>query len=121
MRLPATLERLLDVRAGEREAVLRAGLAMGLLVAGHTTLETARDALFLQRLAPSRLTSVYGLIAALSLVLSPIGTSLARRFGRRNGLVAGVLAAAYGTALFHQIRLGPGALIALYTWSGLVG
>lgn len=121
MQWPSVLRRLFDVRAGEREHVLGAGAAIFLLVAGHTMLETARDALFLQRLLPARLPLVYALIAALSLALAPIGSALARGFGRRNGLVASVLAAAYGTALFDLMPLRAGSVFALYTWSGLLG
>jgi len=115
------LGRLVDVREGEGTSAFQAGLTLFLLIGGHTVLETARDALFLEKLAPSRLTLVYGLIAGLALLASPLCTALARRFGRRNALVALLLVAAYGTALFFVQPLGPRGVFALYAWSGLLG
>jgi AAA family ATP:ADP antiporter len=115
------LGRLVDVRQGEGQPAFRAGLTLFLLIGGHTVLETARDALFLAKLAPSRLTLVYGLIAALALLASPLCTALARRFGRRNALIALLLLAAYGTALFNVQPLGVPGVFALYAWSGLLG
>ncbi|MEO8182616.1 MAG: hypothetical protein ABI895_27605 [Deltaproteobacteria bacterium] len=115
------LGRLVDVRQGEGPPAFQAGLTLFLLIGGHTVLETARDALFLEKLAPSRLTLVYVLVAALALLVSPLCTALSRRFGRRNALVALLLAAAYGTALFHVQPLGVVGVFALYAWSGLLG
>jgi AAA family ATP:ADP antiporter len=115
------LGRLVDVRQGEGQPAFQAGLTLFLLIGGHTVLETARDALFLEKLAPSRLTLVYGLIAALALLAAPLCTALARRFGRRNALVALLLLAAYGTALFNVQPLGVPGVFALYAWSGLLG
>ena len=51
-----SLSRFVDVRQGEGQPAFRAGLTFFLLIAGHTVLETARDTLFLEKLAPSRLT-----------------------------------------------------------------
>ncbi|MEY2934128.1 MAG: hypothetical protein RL033_4877 [Pseudomonadota bacterium] len=115
------LGRLVDVREGEGRQAFQAGLTLFLLIAGHTVLETTRDALFLEKLAPSRLTLVYALIAALALLAAPLCTALARRFGRRNALIALTLLAAYGTGLFHVLPLGPTSVFALYAWSGLLG
>jgi AAA family ATP:ADP antiporter len=115
------LGRLVDVRDGEGTSAVQAALTLFLLIGGHTVLETARDTLFLEKLAPSRLTLVYGLIAGLALVASPLCTALARRFGRRNALISLLLAAAYGTALFFVQPLGPRGVFALYAWSGLLG
>ncbi|HEU4580391.1 MAG TPA: hypothetical protein VFS67_19175 [Polyangiaceae bacterium] len=115
------LGRLVDVREGEGRPAFQAALALFLLIAGHTVLETARDALFLQKLAPSRLTLVYVLTAALALLAAPLCTALARRFGRRNALVALLLLASYGTALFNVQPLGAPGVFALYAWSALLG
>jgi ATP:ADP antiporter, AAA family len=115
------LGRLVDVREGEGTSAVQAALTLFLLIAGHTVLETARDTLFLEKLAPSRLTLVYGLIAGLALLASPLCTALARRFGRRNALISLLLVAAYGTALFFVQPLGPRGVFALYAWSGLLG
>src|SRR5688572_1221107 len=113
--------RFLDVRPGEGIKTLQAALAIFLLVGAHTMLETARDTLFLQRLEPSSLTLVYALIAVLTFVVTPLAATLARRFGRRNALVATLLIAAYGTALFYMQELTPALVFALYAWSGLLG
>jgi ATP:ADP antiporter, AAA family len=115
------LGRLVDVRQGEGQSAFQAGLTLFLLIGGHTVLETARDTLFLEKLAPSRLTLVYGLIAALALLAAPLCTALARRFGRRNALIALTLFAAYGSALFNVQPLGKAGVFALYAWSGLLG
>ena len=115
------ISRFLDVRAGEGTKTLQAALAIFLLVGAHTMLETARDTLFLQRLEPSSLTLVYALIAALTFVVTPLAAALARQFGRRNALVATLLIAAYGTALFYMQELTPALVFALYAWSGLLG
>ena len=114
------LGRLVDVRPGEGQPAFQAGLTLFLLIGGHTVLETARDALFLEKLAPSRLTLVYVVIAALALLVSPLCTALSRRFGRRNALIALLLTAAYGTALFNVQPLGVAGVFALYAWSGLL-
>jgi AAA family ATP:ADP antiporter len=113
--------RFLDVRPGEGGRALQAALAIFLLIGAHTMLETARDTLFLQRLAPSSLTSVYALIAALTFAVTPLAAALARRFGRRNALVATLLVAAYGTAIFYMQAPTPASVFALYAWSGLLG
>ena len=113
--------RFLDVRAGEGTKALQAALAIFLLIGAHTMLETARDTLFLQRLGPSSLTWVYALIAALTFAVTPLAAGLARRFGRRNALVATLLIAAYGTALFYMQPLTPALVFVLYAWSGLLG
>jgi MFS family permease len=115
------VRRFFDVREGEGIRAFQAAAAIFTLLSGHTMLETARDTLFLQRLAPSRLTLVYAVIAALTLAASPVSISLARRFGRRNALVASLLAAAYGTALLYLLPLTSAAVMVLYTWTGLLG
>lgn len=115
------LSRLFDVREGEGARAFQAALSIFTLLAAHTMLETARDTLFLQRLEPSRLTLVYAVIAALTLATSPLSITLARRFGRRNALVASLLGAAYGTALLYLMPLTDTAVVVLYTWTGLLG
>lgn len=115
------LRRLFDVREGEGTRALQAAAGIFTLLAAHTMLETARDTLFLQRLEPSKLTLVYAVIAAVTLAASPVSITLARRFGRRNALVASLLAGAYGTALLYLMPLSNTAVVVLYTWTGLLG
>jgi AAA family ATP:ADP antiporter len=115
------LARLFDVREGEGARAFQAAVSIFTLLAGHTMLETARDTLFLQRLEASKLTLVYAVIAAVTLATSPLSITLARRFGRRNALVASLLGAAYGTALLYLMPLTDTAVVVLYTWTGLLG
>jgi hypothetical protein len=111
----------MDLREGEARPAIEAFLALFGIIAGHTILETARDALFLSKLPPSRLAIVYVLLAALTLVVTAGNTRFVRRFGQRNALIFTLLAAAYGTTVLHFVTLTPIALFALYTWSALIG
>lgn len=91
------------------------------LIAAHTILETARDALFLGKLEARRLPFVYVLIAGLSLVVSRESSRFSRRFGRRNALIFSLMAAGYGTALLFVRPMTPAIAFGLYLWSGLLG
>jgi hypothetical protein len=64
------LRRLLDVRPEERRPTAIAFLVLFGILAAHTILETARDALFLARLPPSQLPWVYLAMAAIAVGLS---------------------------------------------------
>ncbi|HEX9619598.1 MAG TPA: hypothetical protein VF989_05665 [Polyangiaceae bacterium] len=114
------LTRLVDLRRGEGALVLRTTLSLLFVIAGHTLLETARDALFLFELPPSRLALAYAAMGALALVATRVGSAIVSRFGRRSGLVFTLLWAAYGTALFHLIPVSAISVFALYLWSGLI-
>jgi ATP/ADP translocase len=111
----------MDLREGEARPAIEAFLALFGIIAGHTILETARDALFLSKLPPSRLAIVYVLLAALTLVVTAANTRFVQRFGQRNALIFTLLAAAYGTTVLHFVTLTPIALFVLYTWSALIG
>jgi ATP:ADP antiporter, AAA family len=115
------ISRFLDLRAGEARPVVQSFLVLFLLIAGHTTLETARDALFLTKLPPSQLNLVYIALAGLSFVVAATSTRLARRFGRRNSLIATLCVAAFATTLLHAMTPTPRVVMALYVFSGLVG
>src|SRR5579859_6441034 len=115
------ISRFLDLREGEGRPVLRSFLVLFLLIAAHTTLETARDALFLTKLPPRQLNVVYIALAGLSLVVSAGSTRLALAFGRRNALVATLGIAAVATMLLHAMTPTPRVVMALYIFSGLVG
>lgn len=52
-------EPIVDVRKGEARPAAGSFLLLALIIAGHTMLETARDALFLGKLPASRLALVY--------------------------------------------------------------
>lgn len=96
-------------------------LLLGLLIAGHTVLETARDALFLEQLPATRLPWVYAALAALSLVASAASTVFARRFGRRAALVLSLLGCAYVVTLLELLAPTPAVVFTLYLTSGVIG
>lgn len=109
-----------DIRAGERAATLTAIGALLASTAGHTMLETARDALFLAKLPPSTLPWMYLAIAALGLALTRL---LPARKKSTTASIA-MLVAAGVAAAFWQL-LGDGSskagLYALFIWTGTFG
>jgi hypothetical protein len=65
--MASPLDTLFDLRPGEGRQVVRVGSAFSAILAAHTILETARDAMFLTKLPPSRLAIVYAAMAVISL------------------------------------------------------
>ncbi len=112
---------LVDVRAGERRPLLAAAGTLFGLVAAHSLLETARDALFLDQLAPTRLPIVYLIVAVLGFGLTDLNARFIRRFGRRNALVVTLALYAMGTTWFNFRPLTPALAMGLYVWSALAG
>jgi AAA family ATP:ADP antiporter len=110
-----------DVRPEERAGVTGAFLTLFGILAGHTLLETARDALFLARLAPSQLPWVYLAMAVLAVGLS-LGPGARRLTSTRrlSRLLVGCAAVTFLFWLLGSWR-SPWALRALYVWTGLVG
>ena len=97
---------LAKVRPEDRKGAFAAFLTIFGILAGHTLLETARDALFLARLPASRLAFVYLAIAGV----------------RRRGLAVALGAAARGRALTRSAALlGGGALVTFVFWLLLRG
>lgn len=117
----AAKDRLVDVRPGEARPAVRSFLLLALLIAGHTMLETARDALFLGKLPASRLAPVYALIAGLALVVSGPNARFVRRFGEGRALLVTLLLAAYGTTALYLQRQTPAVAFAIYVWSAFLG
>ena len=115
------VSRFVDLRAGEGGIVLKSTVTLTGLVAAHTMLETARDALFLGRLAPSRLTFVYAALAVLALIAAQANAAFVNRFGRRNALIFTLLGSAYGTVVIYLLPQNPAVVFSLYLWSGLLG
>lgn len=115
------LQKLIDVRPGEGSLALRTMLVLFGLVSAHTVLETARDALFLEKLAAGRLPLVYALLAGLGLFAARGNAWFVARFGRRNTLIATLLVAAYGTVVLYRLPTSRGQVFALYAWSALIG
>lgn len=117
----ATQFSFVDVRAGERGPLLSAFLTLFGLVAAHALLETARDALFLEQLEPSKLPLVYLVVALVGFALTDLNARFIRRFGRRNALVVTTTVFAIGTIWFHFRPVTPAVAFGLYVWSALVG
>lgn len=115
------LRRALDLRDGEEALVFRAGSVLFGLIAGHTLLETARDAVFLGKLPPSRLGLVYALLAVLSLGIARITGRVMQRFGHRNLFVFSLMAASFGTVFLYLLPESGVTAFVLYLWSALLG
>jgi hypothetical protein len=113
--------RFIDVRPGEGRQVASILAALFGIIAGHTVLETARDALFLGTLPASRLTLVYLALAAVGLVVPSYTARFVRGLGRRNAVIFTLMAAAMGTTLFHFQPATPAMVYGVYLWSGLLG
>ncbi|MEI9947591.1 MAG: hypothetical protein WDO74_01040 [Pseudomonadota bacterium] len=111
--------RFLDIRAGEVGLFLRVFFALGLTIAGHTLLETARDALFLARLPPKLLALVYVTVALGMFAITPLNVRLTRRAGPRNALVVSLLLTAFVSAWFRTRPPTSGAVFALYVFGTL--
>ena len=114
------LQRFVDLRAGEARPVLRATGILGLVVAAHTLLETARDTLFLSKLPVNRLAWVYALLAVLSLAASAAAGRFAAVFGRRAALVFSLAISAFVVVLFYIRPPTPMGVFALYVTSGVL-
>ena len=113
---------LASVRPEDRKGALAAFLTIFGTLAGHTLLETARDALFLARLPASRLAFVYIAIAIVAVLVSqsPWGR---RRAGGSYALSRLLAGGAVVTFFFWLLLRGehPLELYALYVWTGLLG
>lgn len=114
--------RLSEVRPEQRRSTLAAFLTIFGTLAGHTLLETARDALFLARLPASHLAFVYLAIAGIAVGLAQLP------WGRRRASGAYGLSLLLGTGAaitfgFFLLLRGehPLELYALYVWTGLLG
>ncbi len=114
------LANLTDVRPGEGSAILKTGAILFCIIAGHTLTETARDALFLGELQAEWLAVVYAVLALGAAGASRLSLNVVARFGRRSGLQATLLVAAYGVAMFYLFPKTRVAVFALYVFSGLV-
>ncbi|HUG54570.1 MAG TPA: hypothetical protein VMR21_13265, partial [Vicinamibacteria bacterium] len=111
-----------DVRPGERRGAAAAFLTIFGILAGHTLLETARDALFLARLPPSELPGVYLVMAAIAIAIFQ-GPWRAPRIRGRYGLSIVLVASAVATSVFWGIVSSQSAwaVRALYVWTGILG
>jgi AAA family ATP:ADP antiporter len=92
------------------------------LLAGHSMLETARDALFLAKVPASRLPLVYIAIAVAAFTVARLNQRALDRFAPRRLLFVTLIVAAFVTAGFWFVvgRGGIYGLYALYVWTGVV-
>lgn len=110
---------LVDVRPGEKAPLALAMAALGLSTAGHTLLETARDALFLSKLPPSVLPWMYITIAALGVVLTQLlPKQRSASIAPLALIIAAVAAAGFWVLLADPTRTG---LYLLFVWAGTFG
>ena len=112
-----------EVRPGERRGAVAAFLTLFGILASHTLLETARDALFLARLPPSQLPWVYLAMAAIAIVISQGPWRVPKKLTGRRVLSVLLVGCAAVTFLFWLAGASthPWALRALYVWTGLLG
>ena len=82
------IHQLSEIRPAERRGAASAFATLLGMLAGHSMLETARDALFLARLPPSQLPWAYLAIAVLAVALSQGPWRLTGRGGGRYGVSA---------------------------------
>ena len=119
--LRTRLSRFAGLRAGEWRLTLPAFAVLFMTVAAHTTLETARDAIFLATLPTRDLNLVYVVLAGLTLVVTFLSTKLTRAIGRRPALISSLLGVAAGTLLFYFLPRTPRTALGLYLFSGVEG
>lgn len=110
-----------DVRRAELRPLAYLLLALLSLIAGHTLLETARDAMLLARFPPRALGLVYVAVAAAVLPAAAIISRACARWGVRRTLAASLVAQASGVGLLFVAPSSPVTLVAVYVLSGLVG
>jgi MFS family permease len=115
------IRRIVDVREGELGPALQCAGVLALMIAGHTVSETVRDALFLSKLPPERLTLVYAALAVLSLLAGAASARLAALFGRRAAFVFSLQACAYGAVLLFLRPTTEVTVFILYLGSGVAG
>jgi ATP/ADP translocase len=111
--------RFVDLRSGEGAAFLRAFFVLLLTISAHTMLETARDALFLAKLAPRNLALVYVATAVFTIALTPLSVRLTRAAGAKNALVVSLLATAFAAAWFRIRPPAPATVFSLYVFGAL--
>src|SRR5688572_4623646 len=92
--------------AGERRNLGVAWLSLFGVVAAHSLLETARDALFLSKIPAARLPLVYLAIAALTLALSAVQSRVPWYLRKRSSLTFLLLAGSVGTFAFYFLVQG---------------
>ncbi|HEX8791058.1 MAG TPA: MFS transporter [Polyangiaceae bacterium] len=115
------MTRLFDVRAGEGRGSLGFAALLLLVIAAHTVLETARDALLLTGPGPRALGVVYMGIAAGTVPGTALAARTGERFGQRRALGAILVIAVIGPVLLFAVPTSPAMAMATYVLSGILG
>lgn len=107
----------------ERRAAVAAFSTLGLVLAGHAVLETARDALFLRSLPAEQLPWVYLIIAVVTLALAGADPAFARGAERRELLTMFLAGAALVTGILWAVAdfVSAVSIWVLYVWTGVFG
>ncbi|MEM1030047.1 MAG: MFS transporter [Myxococcota bacterium] len=115
------LSRVLGVAPGDRRDTGVGFVTLVALLGAHSMLETARDALFLDRLPVEWLPLAYLAIAGVALAVGRANQWAVLRYPRRRLLSLSLAVGGVVTAGFYTITgdHAPWALGALYVWSGL--
>lgn len=115
------MTRLFDVRAGEGRGSLGFAALLLLVIAAHTVLETARDALLLTGPGPRALGLVYMAIAAGTVPGTALAARTGERFGQRRALGAILVVAVVGPLLLFLVPTSHAMAMATYVLSGILG
>jgi hypothetical protein len=116
----SSIAKWFDVRPGEGKLVSAAAAILFTTIAGHTLLETARDALFLQELEPRSLGLVYGALALLAVIAARGSTALCRAQGERRALGLSLALGFLGSLVFFWAPKTEVVVFALYLWTGVL-
>jgi ATP:ADP antiporter, AAA family len=110
------------IRKGERRQAWASFSTLFALIASHSILETARDALFLSKVPARRLPWVFLAIALMSLALVKAQARATKGLRPERALSTAALVASLGTLGFFWFlgRLGTWGVYALYVWSGVL-
>ncbi len=116
------LRNIANIRPDERRDTWVAFAILFGLIASHSMLETARDALFLAKVPASQLPWVYLAIAGLSLFVTSIQSKLAEKLTGRAALSIRIAFAGLITLVFWVVggSQGIAGVYALYIWSGVL-
>jgi AAA family ATP:ADP antiporter len=100
-------------------AVARAFFTLMMAIAGHTVLETARDALFLSKLPPRDLNLVYVALAGLSFVAAGLTSRAVAALGRRRSFLWSLLLTAAVSASLHLVTDSRRGVWTIYLFTGV--
>ena len=103
----------LDVRPGEWQVALLAFGVLALILAGHTVLETARDALLLTKVPARGIGLVYVALAGCTLPVAAAAGRASERFGPRQTLVGTLVTACVASLTLLLLPTNRASVMAL--------